>query len=155
MRAADDAGVCELRVQFERALAEKRRRVALSAQESAMCLLVRYHLFFLLEYQLALLARKFRLASLNVRVVLHFRRQREAAIFARRRDRRPSVYCHRVWMRRGNAKEPTINERERESLLFIVDRDRFRRLANALLNPRPGRRSLAARVPNRGRGGAM
>ena len=39
-----------------------------------------------------MLARKFKRASLNVRVVLHFRRQREAAIFARRRDRRPSVY---------------------------------------------------------------
>ena len=56
-----------------------------------MCLLVRDQLFFRLEYQLALLARKFRLASLNVRVVLHFRRQREAADSARRRDRRVAI----------------------------------------------------------------
>ena len=60
-----------------------------------MCLLVCDQLFFVLEHQLALLARKFRLASLNVRVVLHFRRQREAAICARRRDRRVAIYRHR------------------------------------------------------------
>ena len=87
MRTDNDAIVREIRVVFEHALAEKRRRVSLSAQESAMCRLVCDQLFFRLEHQLTLLARKFRLASLNVRVVLHFRRQREAAIFARRRDR--------------------------------------------------------------------
>ena len=54
-RAGDDAVVCELCVKFERALAEKRRRVTLSAQEAAMCLLVRGQLFFRLEYQFALL----------------------------------------------------------------------------------------------------
>ena len=46
MRTGDDAFVRELRVVFERALAEKRRRVALSAQEAAMCLLVCDQLFF-------------------------------------------------------------------------------------------------------------
>ena len=40
VRARDDAFVCEFRVVFERAFAEKRRRVALSAQEAAMRLLV-------------------------------------------------------------------------------------------------------------------
>ena len=88
MRTSNDAFVREFRVVFECALAEKRGRIALSAQESAMRLLVRDQLFFRLEYQLALLARKFRLASLNVRVVLHLRRKYEIAIFARCRDRR-------------------------------------------------------------------
>ena len=51
-----------------------------------MRLLVRGQLFFRLEYQLALLAEKFWLASLNERVMLHLRRQHEAAIFAHCRD---------------------------------------------------------------------
>ena len=40
MRAGDDAFVREFCVVFERAFAEKRRRIALSAQEAAMRLLV-------------------------------------------------------------------------------------------------------------------
>ena len=46
VRARDDAFVREFRVVFERAFSEKRRRVALSAQEAAMYLLVRGQLFF-------------------------------------------------------------------------------------------------------------
>ena len=53
------------------------RSVAFSAGKTAMRLLV----------QLALLARKSRLARFHVRVVLHLRRKYEIAIFARRRDR--------------------------------------------------------------------
>ena len=88
MRARDDAFVRKFRVVFERTLAEKRRSIAFGANEAAMRLFVRDQLFFRLEYQLALLARKFRFASLNVRVVLHLRRKYEIAIFARCRDRR-------------------------------------------------------------------
>ena len=62
MRARDDAFVREFRVVFECTLAEKRGRVALSAQEAAMCLLVCDHLFFVFEHEVALLTRKFRLA---------------------------------------------------------------------------------------------
>ena len=114
MRTCNGAIVREFRVVFQRALAEKRRRVALSAQESAMYLLVCDQLFFRLEYQLALLARKFRLASLNVRVVLHFRRQHDAAIFACRRDRRVAIYRHRFWRRRVDAKK-AHDKRESEN----------------------------------------
>ena len=74
MRTSNGAIVRELRVVFQRALAEKRRRVALSTQKLAMCLLVCDQLFFRLEHQFALLARKTRLASFNVRVVLNLRR---------------------------------------------------------------------------------
>ena len=74
MRASDDAFVREFHVVFERALAEKMRSVALSAQEAAMRLLVRDQLFFRVEHQLALLARKSRLTCFHVRVVLHLRR---------------------------------------------------------------------------------
>ena len=87
VRARNDAFVRDLCVVFERALAEKRRRVAFSAQEAAMRLLVRGQLLFVLEHQLALLARKFRLARFHVLVVLHLRRKYEIAIFACRRDR--------------------------------------------------------------------
>ena len=41
VRAGDDAIVRELRVSFERAFAEKMRSVGLSAENTAMCLLVR------------------------------------------------------------------------------------------------------------------
>ena len=87
MRARDDACVREFRVVFECTLAEKRGRVALSAQESAMRLLVCDHLFFVFEHEVALLTRKFRLARFHVRVVLHLRRKYEITNFARRRDR--------------------------------------------------------------------
>ena len=79
--------VREFRVAFERALAEKRRRVAFSAQETAMRLFVRDHLFFVFEHELAFVARESRLARFHVLVMLHLRRQHEVAIFARRRYR--------------------------------------------------------------------
>ena len=62
MRTSDDAFVRELRVVFERSLAEKMRSVAFSAEKAAMRLFVLDQLFFRLEHRLALLARKFRQA---------------------------------------------------------------------------------------------
>ena len=50
MRASDDAVVRKLRVKFESTFAEKKRRVALSAQKSEMYFFVCGQLFFRVEY---------------------------------------------------------------------------------------------------------
>ena len=83
----------DLRVSFERAFAEQMRSVALSAQKSDDVSSRARSALFRLEHQRALLARKSRLASLNVQVVPNLRRQHEAAILARRRDRRVNLRC--------------------------------------------------------------
>ena len=74
MRTSNDAFVREFRVVFESSLAEKMRSVAFGANEAAMRLFVCDHLFFVFEDEVALVARKARLAHLEVRVVLHLRR---------------------------------------------------------------------------------